>query len=254
MIGPLFGHQVGDWTQELFRLSLEDPRIKMPIWITAAQPSVLEKSIFFDNGAFSAASTPKTTSPCLGCGAPCWGCSPPRAPPVAAACATAVSRTSRGAAEQGVRPLFTPAFPFALFFFTLPPLRPLFVLPARSCSTSPTPRVFRGLSQSFWCALELASPRPFLWRICESAVSVLTPCTAYRALLSLSVRGAWCLKSPLVLDSLQSRLHRGVRVRPWLEHPRAAFLSSHGNGSKTRGGNADLCMFCSSRCKGRAPH
>lgn len=44
------GIQVGDWTQELFRLSLEDPRIKMPIWITAAQPSVLEKSIFFDNG------------------------------------------------------------------------------------------------------------------------------------------------------------------------------------------------------------
>lgn len=40
--------QVGDWTQELFRLSLGD--LCMPIWITAAQPSVLEKSIFFDNG------------------------------------------------------------------------------------------------------------------------------------------------------------------------------------------------------------
>eukprot|EP00752_Nemacystus_decipiens_P012610 g11167.t2 len=38
---------VGDWTQELFRLSLGD--VCMPIWITAAQPSVLEKSIFFDN-------------------------------------------------------------------------------------------------------------------------------------------------------------------------------------------------------------
>ncbi|CAN0426842.1 unnamed protein product [Pylaiella littoralis] len=38
---------VGDWTQELFRLSLEDPC--MPLWITAAQPSVLEKSIFYDN-------------------------------------------------------------------------------------------------------------------------------------------------------------------------------------------------------------
>ena len=40
--------QVGDWTQELFRLSLEDP--SMPLWITAAQPSVLEKTIYFDNG------------------------------------------------------------------------------------------------------------------------------------------------------------------------------------------------------------
>ncbi|CAM9785957.1 unnamed protein product [Scytosiphon promiscuus] len=38
---------VGDWTQELFRLSLEDPC--MPLWVTAPQPSVLEKSIYFDN-------------------------------------------------------------------------------------------------------------------------------------------------------------------------------------------------------------
>lgn len=40
--------QVGDWTSELFRLSLEDPQ--MPLWITAAQPSVLEDSSYFDNG------------------------------------------------------------------------------------------------------------------------------------------------------------------------------------------------------------
>lgn len=45
---PLLLDQVGDWTQELFRLSLEDP--SMPLWITAAQPSVLEKTIYFDNG------------------------------------------------------------------------------------------------------------------------------------------------------------------------------------------------------------
>eukprot|EP00904_Undaria_pinnatifida_P005538 jgi/Undpi1/2113/HiC_scaffold_12.g05499.m1 len=38
---------VGDWTSELFRLSLENP--SMPLWITAAQPSVLEKTIYFDN-------------------------------------------------------------------------------------------------------------------------------------------------------------------------------------------------------------
>ena len=40
--------QVGDWTQELFRLGLEQPRL--PLWITAAQPSIMEKSIYFDNG------------------------------------------------------------------------------------------------------------------------------------------------------------------------------------------------------------
>ncbi|CAM9160730.1 unnamed protein product [Ascophyllum nodosum] len=38
---------VGDWTEELFRLSFENPR--MPLWITVAQPSVLEKCIYFDN-------------------------------------------------------------------------------------------------------------------------------------------------------------------------------------------------------------
>ena len=40
--------QVGDWTQELFRLGLEQPGL--PIWITAAQPSLMEQSIYFDNG------------------------------------------------------------------------------------------------------------------------------------------------------------------------------------------------------------
>lgn len=40
--------QVGDWTQEMFRLSLENPR--MPLWISAAQPSVMENTVYFDNG------------------------------------------------------------------------------------------------------------------------------------------------------------------------------------------------------------
>ena len=40
--------QVGDWTQDLFRLGLEQPRL--PLWITAAQPSLMEKSIYYDNG------------------------------------------------------------------------------------------------------------------------------------------------------------------------------------------------------------
>ncbi|CAM9360989.1 unnamed protein product, partial [Laminaria digitata] len=38
---------VGDWTEQLFRLGLEDPR--MPLWITAAQPSVLEQTLYYDN-------------------------------------------------------------------------------------------------------------------------------------------------------------------------------------------------------------
>lgn len=46
--GELYPPQVGDWTQELFRLGLEQPRL--PLWITAAQPSIMEKSIYFDNG------------------------------------------------------------------------------------------------------------------------------------------------------------------------------------------------------------
>ena len=39
--------QVGDWTKELFRLGLEQDRL--PLWITAAQPSLMEKSIYYDN-------------------------------------------------------------------------------------------------------------------------------------------------------------------------------------------------------------
>lgn len=39
--------QVGDWTQDLFHLGLEQPRL--PLWITAAQPSLMEKSIYYDN-------------------------------------------------------------------------------------------------------------------------------------------------------------------------------------------------------------
>lgn len=40
--------QVGDWTQALFHLGLEQPRL--PLWITAAQPSLMEQSIYYDNG------------------------------------------------------------------------------------------------------------------------------------------------------------------------------------------------------------
>ena len=40
--------QVGDWTEELFRLSLKNPQ--MPLWITTAQPSVLERTSYYDNG------------------------------------------------------------------------------------------------------------------------------------------------------------------------------------------------------------
>lgn len=38
---------MGDWTQELFRLSLGHQRL--PLWITAAQPSLMERSIYYDN-------------------------------------------------------------------------------------------------------------------------------------------------------------------------------------------------------------
>ena len=38
---------MGDWTQELFRLGLGQPRL--PLWITAAQPSLMERSIYYDN-------------------------------------------------------------------------------------------------------------------------------------------------------------------------------------------------------------
>ena len=40
--------QVGDWTNKLFRLCLEDSR--MPLWISAAQPSVVKQALYFDNG------------------------------------------------------------------------------------------------------------------------------------------------------------------------------------------------------------
>lgn len=40
--------QVGNWTDEFFRLCLENP--SMPLWITAAQPSVVEQTAYFDNG------------------------------------------------------------------------------------------------------------------------------------------------------------------------------------------------------------
>ncbi|CAB1097723.1 unnamed protein product [Ectocarpus sp. CCAP 1310/34] len=38
---------VGDWTNEMFRFCLENPQ--MPLWITAAQPSVMEKTVYFEN-------------------------------------------------------------------------------------------------------------------------------------------------------------------------------------------------------------
>ena len=46
---------MGDWTQDLFRLGLEQPRL--PLWITAAQPSLMEKSIYYNKG--------KSTACCL---------------------------------------------------------------------------------------------------------------------------------------------------------------------------------------------
>lgn len=46
---------MGDWTEQLFRLALEDPR--MPLWITAAQPSVLEQTLYYDNGAWETHAT-----------------------------------------------------------------------------------------------------------------------------------------------------------------------------------------------------
>ncbi|CAM9786026.1 unnamed protein product [Scytosiphon promiscuus] len=38
---------VGDWTNEMFSLCLENPR--MQLWITAAQPSVAEQAVYYDN-------------------------------------------------------------------------------------------------------------------------------------------------------------------------------------------------------------
>eukprot|EP00752_Nemacystus_decipiens_P012591 g11151.t1 len=42
-----YAEAVGDWTKELFRLGLGTPRL--PLWISAAQPSLMEKSIYYDN-------------------------------------------------------------------------------------------------------------------------------------------------------------------------------------------------------------
>lgn len=36
----------------MFRFCLENPQ--MPLWITAAQPSVVEKTMYFDNGKIAA--------------------------------------------------------------------------------------------------------------------------------------------------------------------------------------------------------
>eukprot|EP00904_Undaria_pinnatifida_P005570 jgi/Undpi1/2142/HiC_scaffold_12.g05528.m1 len=40
-----YAEAVGDWTQELFRLGLQQPRL--PLWITTAQPSLMEQSIYY---------------------------------------------------------------------------------------------------------------------------------------------------------------------------------------------------------------
>lgn len=40
--------QVGDWTKDLFRLGLANP--SQPLWITAAQPSLVETTLYYDNG------------------------------------------------------------------------------------------------------------------------------------------------------------------------------------------------------------
>ncbi|CAN0353038.1 unnamed protein product, partial [Ascophyllum nodosum] len=48
---------VGDWTEELFRLSLKNPQ--MPLWITTAQPSVLERTSYYDNDLDDLESDPR---------------------------------------------------------------------------------------------------------------------------------------------------------------------------------------------------
>ncbi|CAM9369134.1 unnamed protein product [Hapterophycus canaliculatus] len=42
-----YAEAVGDWTKELFRLGLANP--SQPLWITAAQPSLVETTLFYDN-------------------------------------------------------------------------------------------------------------------------------------------------------------------------------------------------------------
>ena len=36
---------MGDWTKQLFQLGLGQPRL--PLWISAAQPSLFEKSVYY---------------------------------------------------------------------------------------------------------------------------------------------------------------------------------------------------------------
>ncbi|CBN78808.1 putative respiratory burst oxidase homolog protein [Ectocarpus siliculosus] len=42
-----YAEAVGDWTKDLFRLGLANP--SQPLWITAAQPSLIETTLFYDN-------------------------------------------------------------------------------------------------------------------------------------------------------------------------------------------------------------
>ncbi|CAM9200421.1 unnamed protein product [Discosporangium mesarthrocarpum] len=43
----LFCEAVGDWTSEMFRLALNKPRV--PLWITAPLPSLMERSLYYQN-------------------------------------------------------------------------------------------------------------------------------------------------------------------------------------------------------------
>eukprot|EP00752_Nemacystus_decipiens_P012016 g10651.t2 len=42
-----YAEAVGDWTKDLFRLGLANP--SQPLWITAAQPSLVETTLYYDN-------------------------------------------------------------------------------------------------------------------------------------------------------------------------------------------------------------
>ena len=59
ILGPR--EQVGDWTKDLFRLGLANP--SQPLWITAAQPSLVETTLYYDNGAFAGISPTPTSLP-----------------------------------------------------------------------------------------------------------------------------------------------------------------------------------------------
>ncbi|CAM9161580.1 unnamed protein product, partial [Sphacelaria rigidula] len=41
-----YAEVVGDWTRALFRLGLDQPRL--PLWITTAQPSTMDKTVYYD--------------------------------------------------------------------------------------------------------------------------------------------------------------------------------------------------------------